>query len=212
MTLAAYLFAPDRFDPSERESWWTLGRTHDASGEHTSADTELVTRIRNGDELAFRDVYLANCTILRDVARSIVRTNAVAEDVVQQVFIEVWMRRAEWQPRHLRPALIRAVRYRALDHWRQARHFEPLDTVRSFTTERTGIEDAEHHELEGALARALAQLPERRRTALLLRAVQQLSYAEIGAALDISEKAAFILVSRARTALEPIRQQFRDAV
>jgi RNA polymerase sigma factor (sigma-70 family) len=60
------------------------------------------------------------------------------------------------------------------------------------------------NELEALVQRAIDALPERRRLALMLRLVHQMSFAEVGEVMQISEKAAFILVSRARAALQPL--------
>jgi RNA polymerase sigma-70 factor (ECF subfamily) len=209
VTLAQYLFAPDvPDDPTawrkERRSGAALGAA--ASSDAAALDRSLIERIIAGDEDAFRAVYLEHYSALHAVARGIVKSSDVADDVVQQVFVEIWSRRAQWNPVQLRPSLIRSVRYRALDQLRRVRGNVELHSSLP-ASGVTGI-DEEYQDLAQRLSRAINALPERRRTALLLRAVHELSYADIGAALEVSEKAAFVLVARARASLEPLRRLF----
>jgi len=181
---------------------------------HSSASHEaLVARIQAGDVGAFRALYLEYYGSLVGFARGIVHTHDAAEDVVQQMFMELWERHEAWNPHRIGPALYRATRHRALDAVRDRRKLEALDDISPdvFVATTGSDERASFHELERVLARAVQALPERRRTALLLRAMRQLSYAEIGEILGVSEKAAFILVARARDALEPIRVRFLTA-
>jgi RNA polymerase sigma factor (sigma-70 family) len=173
-------------------------------------DQILVAAVRAGDGAAFETVYLEHFSDLLDFAATLVRDRDGAEDVVQQVFAEVWRGHAAWEPHRIRPALFRAVRNRAINVLRRSRSHDDPDLVQTLVAPVSTNAPAEFQELEHALAQALARLPERRRTALLLRVVRQMSYAEIGNVLDVSEKGAFVLVSRAREALEPVRQRFLE--
>jgi DNA-directed RNA polymerase specialized sigma24 family protein len=59
-------------------------------------------------------------------------------------------------------------------------------------------------QVEAVIQAAIQALPERRRIALTLRLVNHMTFSEIGEAMQISDKAAFILVSRARDTLMPL--------
>lgn len=210
MSLAYYLFA---HDSSDAVGALSRGRRRKAeSGVQNDAydarERALVEQVRAGDRAAFKTVYVEHYIGLLEFAHSMLRVRDEAEDVVQQVFAELWERRTAWHPHRIGPWLVRSVRNRALDVLRRTRRLaekEILDIAPSFVL---ADENMEYDELERTLVSALAALPERRRTALVLRAIRQMSYAEIGEVLNVSEKAAFILVSRARAALEPIRARF----
>lgn len=213
MSLATSLFAPDSSDSVGSLSRGRARPVQSAERESTSDVRErtLIAQIRAGDVAAFKVVYVEHYADLLEFAHSIVRARDEAEDVVQQVFAEVWERRMAWHPHRIVPALVRAVRHRALDVLRRTRRQDDSDIADIGTLFVPADVHIEYDELERTLVSALMALPERRRTALVLRAVRQMSYAEVGEVLEISEKAAFILVSRARAALEPIRVRFLDA-
>ena len=80
-----------------------------------------------------------------------------------------------------------------------AQHREPA----CGTSERAGHRDDVAHarRVGDTLEGALATLPERQRIALWMSAVDGLSYAEVAAALETSEKSVKALVHRARCAL-----------
>lgn len=193
---------------------------HDTSPESEGlpaslSEQQLVTRIRAGDESAFRTLYLAQYPHLVTFLTGLLGGKSAAEDVVQELFADLWRQRETWQPAQVTPYLFRAARHRAIDalrrERREVRHAQSAlqQAALWHAEERQGIAEAtETHDLERALTQAITALPKRRRMALALRVVQGMSYAEIGAVLEISEKAAFILVARAREALQPVRDRF----
>ena len=62
--------------------------------------------------------------------------------------------------------------------------------------------DAQHSEFEEAVERAIEALPDRQRTALLLRRNEEMPYLEIGRRLSTPEPAVKKLLFRARTNLK----------
>jgi RNA polymerase sigma-70 factor (ECF subfamily) len=115
----------------------------------------------------------------------------VAEDVVQDVMIDLWERRATIVVRGtLRSYLFGAVRRRIADHQRHdgvvERHAAQQLPVVTVSSEH--ILDAD--ELERATAAALATLSARSRAILEFRWHSGLSYSEIADALGVSEEAA----------------------
>ena len=199
---------PDRAADHDSSSD-AVGAPADASEQH------LVARIRVGDEAAFRELYVTYQPPLVAFVAGLLGNRGAAEDVVQELFAEVWRQRATWRPARVVPYLFRAARHRAIDELRRehrvAGHARSVaEAAGEWHAEapQGGDDAVETHDLERALAQAVAALPKRRRVALALRVVQGMSYAEIGEVLEISEKAAFILVARAREALQPVRNRF----
>jgi RNA polymerase sigma-70 factor (ECF subfamily) len=183
-----------------------------------ASEFEIVQRIRAGDADAFRTLYLTYHRSLWEFAHGFLRSSQDAEELVQDVFLAVWTTRAQWQVRDgVRAYLYGAVRNRALNMLRHAR------VVRAGEVEQLGSglglamgEDpqqpdaaAELRELEAAVVRAVAALPERRRVAFTLRWRHGLSYPEIGKVLGTSPEAVMVAVSRAREALRPILERHR---
>jgi RNA polymerase sigma-70 factor (ECF subfamily) len=84
--------------------------------------SNLVPRIRRGDEAAFESLYLAHHDELWRFAYACVRSRDVAEELVQDVFLAVWGTRATWEVNtRVRAWLYASVRHLALNHLRHER-------------------------------------------------------------------------------------------
>jgi RNA polymerase sigma-70 factor (ECF subfamily) len=154
-------------------------------------DTELLERLRAGDQRAFDEIFRAHYARLVGVAESIVRDRAIAEEVAQDVMMTVWRLRDTIRvATSLAAYLYRSTRNRALNHVRRERverAAEPYAGGLHGTTAPTDAAAAEQ-ELEAATADALERLPPRCREVFELSRVDGLKYAEIAAVLDISVK------------------------
>src|SRR5689334_20307784 len=158
----------------------------------TPPDREALERLRAGDDGAFDALFRAHYPDLVGFAESILRERAAAEDVAQEVMLELWRRRDEIRPEtSLRAYLFRATRNRALNqirHERVAARLEP-EIVNSRPESAPAADHATvETELRQAVDRAIRSLPERCREVFELSRVEGLKYAEIAAVLDISVK------------------------
>src|SRR5215208_8302170 len=80
---------------------------------------EVLARLRAGDQQAFDDVFRAHYAALVRFAEGVVRHRAVAEEVVQDVMLQLWRRREALAPdSSLQAYLYQATRNRALNHLR----------------------------------------------------------------------------------------------
>jgi RNA polymerase sigma-70 factor (family 1) len=186
--------------------------TADAAGEQA-----LVARVRGGDEAAFGDIFQVHYPRLVAFARGSLGARDLAEQIVQDVFVQLWARRESWTiERSLSSYLFRAVRNRVSNERRTLR----LETayaqqiVREIgtagvTAVRTDDRLSEE-ELEMALAQALARLPERPRQVFLLNRRENLSYAQIGEELGIALKTVEMHMARALSSLRVALAEWRD--
>ncbi|MEM1128380.1 MAG: sigma-70 family RNA polymerase sigma factor [Bacteroidota bacterium] len=152
-------------------------------------DAALAQAIREGDHRAFRvffDRYHA--ALLGYLGRRKVPP-AAAEDLVQKAFIYIWTHRADIDPeKSLRAYLFRIAYTRALNHFRDTAKFD-RDAELSTLPLTTNVGDAaEQALLQEALDAAIAALPERRRAVFELCFLQELTYKEAAAALEVSVK------------------------
>ncbi len=155
-------------------------------------DRELLQRLRQGDETAFDALFRAWYAPLVGFAESLLRERAAAEEVVQDVMLEVWRRRetlvVEESPRAY---LLQATRNRALNTIRRRRVEERGEPVlRSTMRDADPPPDAAlgESELDHAIGQAVASLPDRCREVFELSRVHGLKYAEIAERLGISVK------------------------
>jgi RNA polymerase sigma-70 factor (ECF subfamily) len=154
-------------------------------------ERELLERIRRGEEEAFDAVFRAHYAPLVGLAEGMLRSRAVAEEVVQDVMLELWRRRESLPVEEsLRAYLFRATRNRALNHLRHnrvERRGEPYlggERVDRPAAPRVLVEE----EIDVALRAALGDLPDRCREVFELSRVHGLRYAEIASTLGISVK------------------------
>ena len=154
-------------------------------------ERDLQQRIRAGDESAFDAVFRAHYQRLVRMAESIVGERGSAEEIAQEVMLELWRRRESLQVEQSFGAyLIRATRNRALNHVRHQRIVaRELDAATIEVPESPGTDaDMLGVELEQVVRKAIAALPERCREVFELSRVQGLTYVEIAAVLEISVK------------------------
>jgi RNA polymerase sigma-70 factor (ECF subfamily) len=115
----------------------------------------------------------------------------VAEEVVQEVMLELWRRRESLVVEDsLRAYLYRSTRNRALNHLRHER-VERLGEPHAAGSAAVGPEAPARlveEEIDVALREAVGSLPERCREVFELSRVHGLRYAEIASALGISVK------------------------
>lgn len=129
---------------------------------------------------------------------------ADAEDVAAETFARAWTSRDRLRLPTVKGYLFAIARNLHRMGWRSAGRRRPLDD--SLPDERPGP----HVEAEGRdqLARVLAalqELPEADRAAVLMRAQDGMSHAEIARALGLSEVAVKVKVHRARLRLQSLR-------
>jgi RNA polymerase sigma-19 factor, ECF subfamily len=170
-------------------------------------ERNLQERIRAGDESAFDSVFRTHYAHLVRMAQSVVREPALAEDIAQEVMLELWRRRESLQVEQtFRAYLIRSTRNRALNHIRHQRIVEREAAVAAVDPPSSPSAEDEvlGVELERAVRDAIDGLPEDCREVFQLSREQGLKYAEIATALEISVKT---VEKRMGHALAELRQR-----
>lgn len=123
---------------------------------------------------------------------SLCRDRVWAEDLMQDTFVKATRSIMGYQGGNPRSWLFAIARSVFIDDVRRKRPV-PVETL-----EENSVSDPDVAEIE-AIESALALLPERQRTALLLCDRADLSYADVAEAMGITPAAAKVLIHRART-------------
>ncbi len=151
----------------------------------------LLDRLKLGDQDAFDAIFRTHYGHLVSFAQGMLRDRAAAEDVAQEVMLELWRRRAELAiSESLRAYLLRATRNRSLNQLRHAnvaKRAEP-HIMGEESVAAAGPSQLVAAELRTALADAVAELPPACREVFQLSRGQGLRYAEIASTLGISIK------------------------
>jgi RNA polymerase sigma factor (sigma-70 family) len=182
------------------------------------ADAELVAQLQAGHAAAFRTLVERYQGRVYRTALSLLRCPEEAEDVAQEVFIEVYQTIARFRGEAaLSTWLYRLATSRALKNRQRARAKKRF----AFLTSLLGanyevLHDPPDHRhphalLEGRqqrqqLVEAIARLPDAQQVAFTLRHEQELSYEEIAAVLQTTIPAVESLLFRARQALRKFLQ------
>ena len=156
-----------------------------------ASERDLQERIRAGDERAFDSVFRTHYAHLVRVAESMLRESALAEEIAQEVMLELWRRRESLELEQTFAAyLIRSTRNRALNHIRHQRVVarEAAAAAIEPQASRSAEEELLGVELQQAVREAIDALPEKSREVFRLSREQGLKYAEIASVLEISVK------------------------
>ena len=153
-----------------------------------TGDADVLQLLREGDKAAFEEIYNSYRTKLYRVALSKVRTEANAMEIVQDVFLDLWLRREQVHINDLERYLYSAIKYRILDFFKkefqrqqyaQAVHHTRID--QSWETE----EVLAYNELSESISQCIGQLPEKTKVIFELNRIQCQSAEEISSSLDI---------------------------
>lgn len=154
--------------------------------------SHLVERIRAGDEEAFDILFKEYYSNLCRFGWRYVKSKAVAEEVVQDVFTYIWENRSDWKPLGtVRGYLYKSVKHRAIDYLKHQQVADQyLDLMKAEINYVTiDINDEqEEANLRESIAKAIENLPERGKMVFKLHRYDGLSYKEIAQVMDISVK------------------------
>lgn len=151
---------------------------------------ELARKLRSGDHNAFRRFFDSQYD---DLIRFLLARGlelAEAEDLVQQAFILIWEKRNELDPqKSVRGFLYRIAYTRMLNYLRDRSRLQAVEQPDLHHSDNPDpAMDTQHTDLQEAIDRAVAALPEKRRAVFELCFLQQFTYKEAAAVLDISPK------------------------
>jgi RNA polymerase sigma-70 factor (ECF subfamily) len=161
-------------------------------------------RIRSGDESAFEALFRALAPGLCALATRYVDSRQVAEELVQDLFLELWTRRADLHiEQALTSYLFTATRNRALNHVKRERHLSQWRTQTARLIDETDRSAPNDSELLDALELqdAIDHLPARCRLIFMLNRQQDMTYGEIARSLGLSVKTVETQMGRALKAL-----------
>ncbi len=174
-----------------------------------TSDGELVRRAAGGEEAAFAAIMRRHNQLLFRTARSIVKSDAEAEEALQEAYLRAWRALSRFRAdAKLSTWLVRIVINEALGRLRTRASVIPLDAAMNMIEhEGTSLGDAEDGSPDSMAMRAqlraliearVDRLPEAFRIVFMLRAVEEMSVREVAEALGIPEATVRTRFHRAR--------------
>jgi RNA polymerase sigma-70 factor (ECF subfamily) len=175
-----------------------------------ATDEELIALLADNSDLAIERIFQKYYEYLCNIIYRYLRDGALAEDLAQDVFMELWRKQESIQIKtSLKAYLKRAAVNKTLNFLRDNKITfdgeEELPDIQGNTTSVT--EKMEAEELQEQINQAIDGLPERCRMIFLLSRFEDMSYKEIAQKLDVSVKTVENQISKAlkilRVALGP---------
>jgi RNA polymerase sigma factor (sigma-70 family) len=168
------------------------------------SDEQLVSLFRCGNDEAFRTIHDRYRQRMFAYTRQMLSGSAVdAEDAVQEIFVRAYSGlRSSNRELALRAWLYRIAHNRCIDELRRPQSVA-TETIPA-TVPNTGADPVDRLEQRDALKRLIAdvqRLPDQQRSALLMRELAGMTYADVGGALGVSVPAVKSLLVRARVGL-----------
>jgi RNA polymerase sigma factor (sigma-70 family) len=168
------------------------------------SDEQLVSLFRTGSEEAFRAIHDRYRQRMFAYTRQMLSRSSVdAEDAVQEIFVRAYSGlRSSNRELALRAWLYRIAHNRCIDELRRPQ--SAITETIPATVPNSGSDPVARLEQRDALQRLIAdvqRLPDQQRSALLMRELAGMAYADVAGALGVSVPAVKSLLVRARVGL-----------
>lgn len=169
-------------------------------------DAALIARLRAGDQHAMADLYDRYSGIVYGVALRVLRDTTAAEDLLQEVFLQLWRNPQSFNPERgrLAPWLAVIARNRAIDMLRrrpQEQDIDELPISTGINLEDTAVQRLAVEKVRGVLA----GLPPEQRKALEMAFFEGMTHTEIAAKTG---EPLGTVKTRIRSALLAVRKAF----
>jgi RNA polymerase sigma factor (sigma-70 family) len=171
-------------------------------------DSDLLARVRTGDQRAYAELWARYSQVARAVARTY-WWSADSDDLVAESFTRIYqaIQTGKGPTTAFKPYLFATMRNLAIS-WGRSRREVPIEYIEA-VEDPASTDQAADSDFDAALvSKAILTLPTRWQDVLWLAEVEDLSMLEIGRRLEISERAAAVLAFRAR---EGLRQAWISA-
>ena len=182
-------------------------------------ETELIERLRQGDEIAFKTIVEQWQDMVYNTILGIVQNETEAEDLAQDVFIKVFEKISTFKgDSKFSTWLYRIATTTALDHLRSKKRKKRFGFLQSLTgasgDEKEHVPDFHHpgisldnKERAAVLFKAIDSLPENQKSAYTLHKLEGLSYRDVSEVLNTTVSAVESLMSRAN---QNLRKQLEE--
>jgi RNA polymerase sigma-70 factor (ECF subfamily) len=191
-------------------------------GADESSDAAIMLRVAAGDESGFNYLVEKHYRAMNHFLFRMVRNQAVAEELAQEVFLRVYRSRESYRAEaKFTTWLYRIATNLAVNHARDTKHERSAQTIYlDSPDEETGttpdVADDEPNveqnllrdERMAAIRQHVMALPERQRMAVLMHKYQGMDYRQIGEVLKLSESATKSLLFRAYQTLRDKLKNF----
>jgi RNA polymerase sigma-70 factor (family 1) len=155
-------------------------------------DTELVTLLIQGDQMAFEAIYRKYASDLYKYARRNIPLKEDCEEIVQDIFTDLWTRHESLgHVTVLNAYLFRMVKYKVIRYFQHSavkRKYEEHYKLFEAVYESSNEQERNPAAIKAMIEKGLAKLPERCRLAVMLRLTENLSNSDIAKRMNIKKR------------------------
>jgi len=182
-------------------------------------EIKLLKRLKKDDQNAFKEIFYIYYHRLVNYAKSYVFDKQIAEDIIQDIFFNIWIKRKELEINiSLSAYLYRAVHNRCIQYLRQKyineNVFDPENSLKLKEAEilyqlysNFSFSEIEFNEMEKIIKNTYNSLPQKTREVFDLSREHNLTYQEIAETLNMNIKTIEYHISRA---LKAFREALND--
>nr|WP_121273546.1 sigma-70 family RNA polymerase sigma factor [Pedobacter schmidteae] len=157
------------------------------------SDADLIIPFKGGCEHAFKEIYQRYWFQVYQVAYRKVHHKELAEELTQNLFVELWRRRTSVEIRSLSAYLFGSLRYSIINHYKSLLVQENYHNYIKASSNFGVVNNADYllmlHELSEALDKGVALLPKKTAEVFRMSRMEHRSVKDISQQLNISEKA-----------------------
>lgn len=166
---------------------------------------KLAEKVKKSDSKAFSTLFDLLWGSMYGYAASIIMDDNIAKDMVQEVWIDYWKRRANIETHHIKAYLYKAIRNRCYNHLRDSKFNEIQIEAANMVFMASEIEQEEDVvELTKKIDQILSSLPSRCQEVFGLSRIDNINNKEIAEKLNISQRSVENQIS---TALSKLRKE-----
>lgn len=151
-------------------------------------DADLLNLLRDDDRMAFEVIYHKYSSKIYAVAYNLFRDKDVCEDLVQELFVDLWAKRSSLNISSLEWYLKVAIKNRVLMYIRAKKATLDLSAIAMLTERYTTDSKVLQSDITAILEEGVGRLPDRCREIFTLSRKEYLSNKEIALRLNISVK------------------------
>ena len=169
-------------------------------------DVELARRAREGDREAFGLLVDRHAPMVRRICRAVLRHPEDADDAAQDAFLSAWNGMGRFDPGVAFSPWLGRIAMNAARDLRRRRRVRESEVIPSDTKSWTPGPDTAAHAalLRERMDRAMSELTERQRVALVLYEVEGYTHAEVAEVLGVPEGTARSDLFHAKRRLRPL--------
>lgn len=153
-------------------------------------DSELILLIKQDNSIAFKALFEKYFLNLCNFSFSYVKSVDLSEEVVSDVFLNIWLNRNSLEIRtNLKTYLYTAVRNRSINCLvKEKQNWESIEIVdkEGLTSEDSPYDIITYMELESVIESVIKKIPPKRQLVFRLNRIDGLSYKEIAEVLSVS--------------------------